>query len=203
MKFFPPKFRILISRLLFVFAVVLFTEPTVSAGFDEGLVLYRRGDYAAALKEWRPLAEAGDDKAEHALGVMYERGQGLVQDYKAALSWFAKAAEQGYAPAEFNLGLMFHQGRGIAQDYKKALRWFTKAAEQGYAPAQNMVGAMFATGQGTPQDDVSAYVWFQLAAANGSQDAIRNRDSIGKRMTRSQIEQAQGIARDWEAQKGK
>ena len=30
------------------------------AGFDEGLAAYQRGDYATALREWRPLAEQGD-----------------------------------------------------------------------------------------------------------------------------------------------
>jgi TPR repeat protein len=183
--------------------ILFFTQNEVSARFDEGLVAYDRGDYATALKEWRPLAEAGEDRAQHALGVMYERGQGVIQDYKEALKWFTKAAEQGYAAAQFNLGLMFHEGRGVTQDYKEALSWFNKAAEQGYAPAQNSVGAMFATGQGTPQDYVSAYVWFQLAATSGSQDAVRNRDAVKKHLTRSQIEQAQRIAKDWEPQKSK
>ncbi len=30
------------------------------AGFDEGWAAYNRGDYATALREWRPLAEQGD-----------------------------------------------------------------------------------------------------------------------------------------------
>ncbi len=29
------------------------------AGFDEGEEAYKRGDYATALREWRPLAERG------------------------------------------------------------------------------------------------------------------------------------------------
>ena len=30
---------------------------------ENGVAAYERGDYAAALKEWRPLAEQGDTKA--------------------------------------------------------------------------------------------------------------------------------------------
>lgn len=44
------------------------------AGFDEGLRAYERGDYTTALREWRLLAEQGDTKAQHNLGVMYAEG---------------------------------------------------------------------------------------------------------------------------------
>ncbi len=32
------------------------------AGLDEGVAAYQRGDYATALREWRPLAEQGNAK---------------------------------------------------------------------------------------------------------------------------------------------
>jgi len=63
------------------------------AGFDEGLAAYKRGDYATALKEWRPLAEAGDATAQFILGGMYAKGQGVPQDYGEAAKWYRKAAE--------------------------------------------------------------------------------------------------------------
>ena len=203
MRIVPLRFQHWLPMFFLSLTIILFSQLTLSAEFKDGLDAYERGDYATALKEWRPLAKAGNEKAQHALGVMFQRGQGVVQDYKGALKWFTKAADQGYAAAQFNLGLLFHEGQGVVQDYKEALRWFTKAAEQGYAPAQNTVGAMFAEGQGTPQSYVSAYVWFQLAAARGSQNAVRNRDLVEKRMTRSQIEQAQHIAKEWTAKEGR
>ena len=33
------------------------------AGLDEGAAAYKRGDYATALREWRPLAEQGSANA--------------------------------------------------------------------------------------------------------------------------------------------
>ncbi len=39
------------------------------AGFAEGVAAYERGDYATALREWRPLAEQGDAEAQYNLGV--------------------------------------------------------------------------------------------------------------------------------------
>ncbi len=50
------------------------------AGFDEGVAAYNRGDYATALREWRPLAKQGNAKAQHNLGVIYDKGRGITQD---------------------------------------------------------------------------------------------------------------------------
>ncbi len=96
------------------------------AGWDEGEAAYKRGDYAAALRELRPLAEQGFAEAQHNLGVMYEDGQGVPKDYAEALKWYRKAAEQGYARAQNNLGFMYRNGRGVPQDYAKALQWYGK-----------------------------------------------------------------------------
>ena len=76
----------------------------VAADFQAGVAAYQKGDYAAALREWTPLAEQGDANAQYNLGVMYIEGQGVSQDYKQAAKWFTRAAEQGDAVAQFNLG---------------------------------------------------------------------------------------------------
>ena len=75
------------------------------AGFDEAAAAYRRGDYAAALREIRPLA-----KAQYFLGLMYGEGQGVPQDYAEAVKWHRKAAEQGVAEAQYNLGITYGNG---------------------------------------------------------------------------------------------
>ncbi len=58
------------------------------AGFDEGVAAYQRGDYATALREWRPLAEQGHAPAQFILGIMYEDGQGVPQDYAETLKLY-------------------------------------------------------------------------------------------------------------------
>ena len=77
--------------------------PTVS----EGIAAYERGDYAMALREFRPLAEQGYAGAQNNLGLMYARGRGVPQDYAAAVKWYRKAAEQGYVEAQHNLGFNY------------------------------------------------------------------------------------------------
>ncbi len=81
-----------------VLLVVLMALPA-SAGFDEGLTAYNRGDYATALREFRVLAEQGFAEAQNNLGLMYTRGQGVPQDYVHAHTWFNLAAA-GLPPGE-------------------------------------------------------------------------------------------------------
>jgi hypothetical protein len=55
---------------------------------------------------------------------------------------------------------------------------------------------MYRGGLGVPQDYVRAHMWFNLSASTGEEVAIENRDTAAKKMTPSQIEQAQKLARE-------
>jgi len=146
------------------------------AGFKEGLAAYKRGDYATALKEWRPMAEAGNAAAQNNLGVMYGNGEGVPQDSKEAVKWYRLAAEQGVADAQTSLGLMYYYGEGVPQDYKEAVKWFRLAAEQGDTEAQRNLGLSYAYGQGVPWDNEEAVKWFRLAAEQGN---VHAQNSLG------------------------
>jgi TPR repeat protein len=166
------------------------------ANFQKGLDAYNSGDYATALKEWAPLAEQGQAKAQSNLGLMYNIGQGVLQDYKKAVKWYILSAEQGQATAQSNLGILYENGQGVLQDYKTAVKWYTLSAEQGYASAQSNLGNMYATGQGVLKDEVYAHMWWNIAASNGKGEAQSNRDKVVEKMTPSQIEKAQQLARE-------
>ena len=114
------------SALLFF----LFGTPAL-ADFQKGLDAYESGDFATALREWKPIAELGDAEAQVNLGVMYMQGLGVTQDYKAALKWYTLAAEQEYALAQTNLGFMYAEGNGVTQNNARAYMWWNIAASQG------------------------------------------------------------------------
>ena len=57
------------------------------ADFVAGLDAYYRGDYATTLREFGPLAEQGDAKAQHS--------QGVLQDFVQAHIWYNLAAANG------------------------------------------------------------------------------------------------------------
>ena len=121
-------------NLVSIFLLLLLTLHSVlAADFKKGLDAAKKGNFETALKEWRPLAEQGDSYAQYNLGLMYDYGEGVIEDDTQAVYWFRKAAEQGHAKAQYNLGLMYESGRGIAKDDTQAVYWFRKAAEQGEA----------------------------------------------------------------------
>ena len=87
-------------------------------------------------------------------------------------------------------------GQGVPQNYKTAVKWYKLAAEQGYALAQYNLGFMYGNGQGVPQDYILTHMWWNLAASSGQIEAVKNRDLLAERMSSSQIEKAQKLARD-------
>ena len=115
------------ATMLLALVVVLVAAPAWAGDLQAGVEAYNRGDYATALKEWRPLAEQGDALAQYNLGVMYFMGQGV------------------------------------------------------------------------PQDVVQAHLWLNLAAAQGNELAPHYRDILAMSMTRTQLADAQRLAREWRA----
>lgn len=132
-------------------AVFLMSLPAAAADFDKGLAAKKRGDFGAALREWRPLAARGNAAAQNAIGVLYDNGQGVPQDHATALNWYRKAAKKGNADAQNNLGMMYANGLGVPQDYAKAAAWYRKAADQGHKEARTNLGVLRLMGR-IPRD---------------------------------------------------
>ena len=76
------------------------------------------------------------------------------------------------------------------------LRELTRLAEQGDATAQFNLVRMYHFGHGVPQDYVYARMWYNIAASTGDEIAQANRENLSKRMTPTQIEEAQTLARE-------
>ena len=102
---------------------------TAYADINDGYKAYYAKDYATAHKEWKPLAEQGHAVAQYNLGVMYDRGYGVLKDYKEAVNWYRKAAKQGHSSGQYNLGVLYAKGAGVLKDMTKAKYWIKKAYE--------------------------------------------------------------------------
>ena len=97
----------------------------------KGWAAYKAEDFAAALKEFRPLAESGDAISQYLLGLMYGFGSGVPKDNKEAFKWHMKAAKQGYAGAQTDLGHFYLNGKSVPQDYILSHMWYNIAATNG------------------------------------------------------------------------
>ncbi len=174
-----------------------FLACPVWAGYDEGEDAYLRGNFAAALEFWSPLAEQGHAEAQNMLGYMYRFGEGVEPDYSMARKWYRLAADQGNPTAQNNLGVMYRLGLGGDQDFKEAFYWFHRAADQGNGGAQNHLGLMYYKGEGVEVNKVHAYQWAYLAAQQGLEQAIQAVDMLEQELTPAQIQEAQGLAKNW------
>jgi TPR repeat protein len=71
--------------------------------WEDGMAAYNRGDYVPAIRLFRPLAETGNARAQHLVGVMYRKGQGVARNSARAFMWFSLAARRGDARARAEL----------------------------------------------------------------------------------------------------
>lgn len=86
-----------------IVALVLSGAAALAGPWEDGMVAYNRGDYVPAIKLIRPLAQAGNAKAQNAMGVMYRKGEGVARSSARAFMWFGLAAKKGDTQAKANL----------------------------------------------------------------------------------------------------
>ena len=132
--------RTFLTPLALATALICGAAAPAWADFDDGLAAALAGDYATALKEWRPLAEQGDANAQFMLGSMYDEGKGVPENDTEAVKWYLLAAEQGVAQAQLNLGTMYGTGAGVPLNYIMAYMWFSLAKAQGDETAAGNLG---------------------------------------------------------------
>ena len=124
-----------IAATLAVVGALLFSAGSAWADFDDGVAAYKRGDYATAFREIRPLAEQGDAVAQGMIGWHYEQGLGVPVNDAEAVKWYRKAAEQGHSKAQSNLGNMYYEGKGVLVNNVRAYMWWSLAKAQRYERA--------------------------------------------------------------------
>ena len=144
--------RTLDFSLIAVFVTLLWPLESVRAEFERGWQAYKRGDYAAAMEEWRKDADTGDPRAQYNLGYMFYEGQGVPQSKRRAIGLWMKAAEQGVAQAQHNLALSYLSGDLGTKDAKAALFWIEKSVQSGLARSQYTLGKMYLHGIGVEQN---------------------------------------------------
>jgi TPR repeat protein len=143
-------------------AMALGAAPAL-ADVKAGVDAWARGDFAAAVREWRGAADKGDADAQFNMGQAYKLGRGVPADLRIARSWYQKAAAQGHDQAQANLGLiLFEAGQRSA-----ALPWLKKAADRGDARAQYVLGTAMFNGDLVARDWPRAYALMTRAAAQG------------------------------------
>jgi cell division septation protein DedD len=153
----PRKF------LLCAAAFLSFTAPAAAQDVQSGITAWQAGDYAAAVQQWRPLADAGNADAQFNLAQAYRLGRGVAQNLNLAEQWFERAARQRHEQAGASLGLLlFQNGRA-----REAMPWLQAAAGRGDPRAQYVFGTALFNGDVVRRDLPRAYALMRAAASQG------------------------------------
>ena len=163
------------------------------ADVRSGVDAWARGDFATAVREWRPLAERGDPDAEFNMGQAYKLGRGVPQDLGTAVSWYERAAQKGHPNAQANLAIILFQSGERA----RAIPWLRKAVEADDPRAQYIYGTALFNGDipGIGKDWPRAYALMSRAAEQGMPNAARNLAQMDKLMPLAQRQQGLALAR--------
>ena len=170
--------------------------PALAQSVQAGVEAWQSGNHAEAVRQWRPLADAGDADALFNLAHAYRLGRGVPQNMNMAERYYERAARSGHVEAQAMYGLiLFQNGRR-----QEAMPFIRGAAERGDARAQYVYGTALFNGDVVPRDWPRAYAFVSRSAAQGlpyaeSQLAEMERHLSDQDRTRGR-ELAQAMARE-------
>ncbi len=107
-------------------------------------------DTKRALDIFKQAAAKGDLTAEYHLGVMYIKGDGVVQNHETGLTWLKKASHPTHAvgmtgydclsiQAMITIGNLYSEGIFGKKDMKAAEPWYEKASNLGAEKTCNLL----------------------------------------------------------------
>jgi hypothetical protein len=194
-------------HLCLTFIFLLTFASAARADYNAGKIAYDAKQWVQAISELRPLAEAGDDRAQFLLGKMYLDGNGVVTSPVEAMHLYRQAARKNNAEAMVSIATIYQAGIGYRKNLKLANTWFGRAAETG-----NQAAAFFyaiSLFQGDPshetdlqQNPAASYKWLKIAAsmnayANVQTAATETAKVVAARLKSIEIAQAEKEAAAW------
>ncbi len=181
-------------RILFAAAGALAIGAAVPAlaNVKDGVDAWSRGDYVAAVAEWKGPASKGDADAQFNLAQAYRLGHGVEPDMAKARELYERAAVQGHIKAADNYGLMLFQ-EGQRQ---RAMPYIEAAAGRGDPRAQYVLGLSHFNGELAEKNWVRAYALVSLAQASGLPQATGALQQMDSYIALEDRQRAQLLAAD-------
>ncbi len=119
------------TKWFLAFLFLIWASSAVADDLADGVKFFEKGDHKKARELFLRASENGSGAAEYNLGLMYARGEGVLQDYKEAARRFGRAIDRGYTPAKCILASAYAEGLGVEQDPVTARRLAKEGFEAG------------------------------------------------------------------------
>ena len=92
---------------------------------------FKEGNYATALREWKPPAEGVNADSQFYLGQLHEYGKGVPMGTKGARKWYELATKKGLQEAQENLKFLIDQeAQKIVREKERIAREKRKSPDQ-------------------------------------------------------------------------
>lgn len=120
-----------VYRIFASFTLIVLILTGCVSQVNVGYEHYKQGNYQLAINSWLPEARSGDADAQHNMGVLFERGQGVPQSLGEAANWYIMAARQGRVDsmvALANTQMQLNYRESAVSWYQLAARWNNQEA---------------------------------------------------------------------------
>ena len=173
-----------------------FSAGPAIADVKDGVDAWSRGDFQAAIREWKGPAASGDADAQFNLAQAYKLGRGVERNLTRAEELYNQAAARGHLQAADNYGLLLFQ-RG---ERTKAMPFIHAASDRGDPRAQYILGLAYFNGDHVPKDWVRAYALVSLAQQTGLPQAAGALSQMDKHIPLEQRQRSVPLAADLASQ---
>lgn len=147
-------------------------EAKDESALYELISIYEKLNDFKQLHHWFSIkAEMGLADGQVNLGLLYVRGQGVIQNFSEGVKWFQLAVDQNNLWAQGELGRLYVDGEGIPKDTIKGLYLIYSSATKGYDYGQYNLGKLYYDGNITPKNIPEAIKWWSLASDQGNLDS--------------------------------
>lgn len=164
------------------------------ADVKDGVDAWSRGEYEAAVKQWRDPALKGDADAQFNMGQAYKMGRGVKADLAIALDWYRKATAQGHLQAADSYGHLLHyQGK-----VQESLPYLQASADRGDPRGQYLLATELFNGVHIKKDWVRAYALMTRASSAGMTPASRSLSQMDQYVPLEQRQAATVLAGELE-----
>jgi TPR repeat protein len=179
-------------------ALSLLPAPAV-ADVKSGVDAWSRGEYEAAVKQWRDPAIKGDADAQFNMGQAYKMGRGVKTDLNVALDWYRKASAQGHLQAGDSYGHLLHYQGKIAE----SIPYLQASSDRGDPRAQYLLATELFNGVHIPKDWVRSYALMTRASSAGMTPASRSLAQMDEHIPLEQRQAATVLAGELEQRASK
>jgi TPR repeat protein len=128
-------------------------------------------DLPLALAHFRQACADGDGAGCSTLGLMYERGLGVVEDEVRAAKLYQRACAAGNEAGCVHLGRAYIEGRGVPLVVEKATALYSAACRSGHAAGCTELARLHLRGEGLMRSPRHAAPLFDRACESGDADA--------------------------------